>query len=103
AALADRPFLDDYVAQSVESRRRIYAFSDKHSFTYWPSEANFVLLRIGRQARDVVAALADRGVLIRDRSAAPGCDGCVRITAGLVEHTDICLAALEDVLAQRID
>jgi len=103
AALGDRAYLDDYVAQSAESRRLIYAFCEKHSFTYWPSEANFVLLKIGPQARDVVGALADRGVLIRDRSASPGCEGCVRITAGIVEHTEICLAALEDVLAQRID
>src|SRR5262245_40425527 len=103
AAIGDRAFLEDYVSQSAESRRRIYAFCDKHAFTYWSSEANFVLVKIGPQARDVVAALADRGVLIRDRSAAPGCDGCVRITAGIVEHTEVCLAALEDVLAQRID
>jgi len=103
AALGDRAFLDEYVAQSAESRRRIYAFCDTRAFPYWPSEANFVLVRIGPQARDIVGALADRGILIRDRSAAPGCGGCVRITAGIVEHTEICLAALEDVLAQRID
>src|SRR5262249_15566070 len=53
AAIGDRAFLDDYVAQSAESRRRIYEFCDKHAFPYWPSEANFVLVKIGPQARDI--------------------------------------------------
>ncbi|HUF46500.1 MAG TPA: histidinol-phosphate transaminase [Vicinamibacterales bacterium] len=103
AALADRPYLDWYVAQSVESRQLVYAFCDRHRFPYWPSEANFVLLRVGERATSLVAALAARGVLIRDRSRAPGCDGCVRITAGVVDATRTCLDALEDLLATRTD
>ena len=31
--------------------------------------------------------MRDRGVLVRDRSNDPGCDGCVRITIGTREHT----------------
>ena len=46
-------------------------------------------------------AMAARGIYIRDKSSAPGCEGCVRITAGLVEHTRACLTALEDILASR--
>jgi histidinol-phosphate aminotransferase len=35
------------------------------------------------------------GVLLRDRSADPGCDGFVRITIGLEEHVTRGLAALK--------
>jgi histidinol-phosphate aminotransferase len=35
---------------------------------------------------------------VRDRSNQPGCDGCVRITTGIVEHTNACIAALEEAL-----
>ena len=45
--------------------------------------------------------MADRGILIRDRSTQPGCDGCVRISAGTLDTTTRCLTALEDVLAAR--
>ena len=31
--------------------------------------------------------MRDRGVLVRDRSGDPGCDGCVRITIGTREQT----------------
>ena len=30
---------------------------------------------------------AQRGIFVRDRSSEPGCAGCIRITAGVVEHT----------------
>ena len=42
--------------------------------------------------------LASRGVLIKDRSSEHGCQGCVRITAGIVEHTRKALAAMEESL-----
>ena len=101
AALADRDYLDGYVAESRRSRELIYDFLLARELTFWPSEANFVLARIGDDAPEIVAAMAERGVFIRDRSTAPGCRGCVRITAGVVDHTQQCLAVLEGVLASR--
>jgi histidinol-phosphate aminotransferase len=101
AALADRPYLEWYVAQSDESRRIVYDLCDRHGLTYWPSEANFVLVRLGEAAPAIVAALAERGILVRDRTRAPGCAGCVRITTGVVDDTRRCIDALEDMIATR--
>lgn len=98
AALGDRRHLDWYVAQATQSRQLIGEFCRRHKLDAWPSEGNFILVRIGPNVGSVVEALATRGVFVRDRSAAPGCDGCVRITAGVVDHTRTCLAAWEDVL-----
>jgi histidinol-phosphate aminotransferase len=41
-----------------------------------------------------------RGVLLRDRSADPGCDGYVRITIGVEEHVTRGIAALRESLAE---
>jgi histidinol-phosphate aminotransferase len=98
AALEDRRYVDDYVAQSLESRRLIGEYCRRKGFRPFPSEANFVLARIGPDAPLVVARLGSRGILVRDRSDQPGCEGCVRITAGYVEDTTRVLAALEEVL-----
>jgi histidinol-phosphate aminotransferase len=99
AALRDRAFLTDYVSQSARSRELVYAFCESRQLKYWRSDANFVLIRVGPDAAGIARALADRGVFVRDRSQQPGCAGCIRITAGVVDHTRECLAALEDVIA----
>jgi histidinol-phosphate aminotransferase len=103
AALGDSGFLAASVRSAGQSRALIYDFCQRHGFTYWKSEANFVLVRVGANAPSLVRALADRRILIRDRSDQPGCDGCIRITAGVIEHTEECLAALEAIVATRAD
>jgi hypothetical protein len=42
-----------------------------------------------------------RRILVRDKSAAPGCAGCIRITAGVVRDTMAVLSAMEEILATR--
>jgi histidinol-phosphate aminotransferase len=101
AALADPAHLEFYVDQSRESRRLLYTFCERRGLRCWKSEANFVLIEVGPDAPGIVAALAARGILIRDRSTQPGCSGCVRITAGIVDHTRRCLDVLEELLATR--
>jgi histidinol-phosphate aminotransferase len=101
AALDDRPYLEWFVRQSVESRQLVYEFAGRLGLRSWPSEANFVLVQVGDDAPAIVEAVAAQGVLIRDRSTQPGCEGCIRITAGAVAHTRAALTALEAALASR--
>jgi histidinol-phosphate aminotransferase len=67
---------------------------------YFTSHANFVLMKIGAKHAELVSAMRSRGVLLRDRSADPGCDGYVRITIGIEEHVARGLAALNDSLQE---
>jgi histidinol-phosphate aminotransferase len=98
AALGDQAHLDAYRAQVRESKARVYAVCDRLGLGYWPSEANFVLIRVGDRATAIVEALRQRRIFVRDRSGEPGCAGCIRITAGVLAHTEQALAALEDIL-----
>jgi histidinol-phosphate aminotransferase len=98
AALRDRAYYDWYLEQVRESKRLLYATFDRLDIPYWQSDANFVLARFGERAAEVCSQLALRGIYVRDRSKNPGCAGCVRITAGIVEHTRRCANALEEVL-----
>jgi histidinol-phosphate aminotransferase len=101
AALEDGDFLPRYAAQVAESRTRLYAACDRLGLRYWPSAANFVLVRVGDDAPRFVRALAARGVHVRDRSKDPVTAGCIRVTAGVVEHTDAAIRALEAAVAER--
>ena len=76
----------------------LYDRLERLGVTYWKSDANFVLARFTGGGARVAAALAARGVHVRDRSRDPGCADCLRITAGVVDHTRVLLAALEEVL-----
>jgi histidinol-phosphate aminotransferase len=98
AALGDQAHLDAYRAQVRASKARVYAVCDRLGLGYWPSEANFVLVRVGDRAAAIVDALRQRRIFVRDRSSEPGCAGCIRITAGVLAHTEQALAALEDIL-----
>jgi histidinol-phosphate aminotransferase len=101
AALEDRDFLPRYAAQVAESRERLYAACRQLGLEYWESAANFVMVRVGDRVTQVVDALAKRGVHVRDRSKDPATPGCIRVTAGLLAHTDIAIEALETVMSGK--
>lgn len=98
AAIADRAYRDWYCAQATESRGILSDACSRLGLRTWPSSANFMLVNVGPGVGRVVAALAARGIQVRDRSPEHGCAGCIRITAGLVEDTRRAAAALEEVL-----
>lgn len=98
AALADGPHLEAYREHVGQSRELVYALCRKLGLQHWRSHANFVLVRVGDEAPQVVEALLARQIFVRDRSSQPGCAGCIRITTGMLEHTEACVRALEEVL-----
>jgi len=101
AALADTQYMADYRRQVVASRDRLYAACDRWGLPYVRSDANFVLVRAGERRTALLDGLQARNIYIRDRDRQPGCTGCVRITTGLLEHTDACIAAMEDILCGK--
>jgi histidinol-phosphate aminotransferase len=98
AALEDRDYVSSYLAQVRESKALTYAACERLGLEYWKSDANFVLIRTGGRTDALVAAAAAKGIYLRDRGNEPGCEGCIRLTTGIVEHTRAGLAVLEEVL-----
>jgi histidinol-phosphate aminotransferase len=98
AALKDTARYRWYLDQVQQSRALVYELCDRLELTCWESGANFVLVRIGPRCEALTSSLAARGIFVRDRSRDAGCEGCIRITAGVVDHTVRCLAALEEIL-----
>jgi len=99
-ALQDQQYVGRYVAQVLSNRDRLQHELGNLGLHYWPSHANFVLVRIGSAHAEFVQALRDRAILVRDRHSDPGCEGCVRLTVGSDEHTETLIAALRDVAEQ---
>lgn len=95
AALADTEFIDQYVAEVLAARAEFESALDRLGIRRWPSSANFVLIRVGAQHGEFTRRMNAAGVLVRDRSADPGCDGLVRITVGTREQMRRAVAAIE--------
>jgi histidinol-phosphate aminotransferase len=53
----------------------------------FPSGANFVMVR-WTKAAELIDALTERGIVIRDFRHLAGCDDCVRITVGTQDEND---------------
>jgi histidinol-phosphate aminotransferase len=102
-ALRDQEYVKNYVAEVQHGRGVLERELRTLGVHYWPSRANFVLVRVGPAYMEFIQALRARGILVRDRNSDPGCEGCVRLTVGSSEHTRILIDALREVVEQLTD
>lgn len=98
AAIDDRDYVREYVRQVLEARELLCAAFAEMKIRYWPSRANFVLFELGDRVKDACAALAKRGILIRDQSR--HVPGTARVTVGTLQDTVRFLATLKEVTAK---
>jgi len=94
-AIEDAAYLDWYVGEVRAARAEFESALDALGMRRWPSRANFVLVEIGPRHAEFVRLMNAAGVLVRDRSSDPGCDGRVRITIGTREQMKQAIAALD--------
>lgn len=60
----------------------------------YPSDANFLLVKVD-DPKMVYRYLMGKGIIVRDRSAAPLCEGCIRITVGTKGENILLMEALK--------
>lgn len=98
-ALGDQGYIQEYVNEVRESRARLELALADSRIQFWPSEANFVLARVGA-APAFVDSMRRRAILVRDRSSDYGCEGCVRITLGPRVQADRLLTTLHETIEE---
>jgi histidinol-phosphate aminotransferase len=99
-ALRDQEYVHRYVTEVQIGREMLRRELATLGLPSWPSQANFLLVRIGPGVTEFMRALQSRGILVRDKSSDPGCEGCVRITLGTVEHTQSLISGLREVILE---
>lgn len=98
AVLRHRSEVLEPVAAIVAERDRITrTLADFPGVEAFDSAANFVLFRVPEADR-VFAALAEKGVVLRNFTTKPGCQDCLRVTVGLPEENEAFLRAFADAL-----
>ncbi len=98
SALEDIDYLRENVRRIVVERERLAAALARTGFLEpVPTSSNFILCRVvGREARQLKQALAQRGILIRSYSS-PRLSNYVRISVGTVQQDDALLQALDEI------
>lgn len=76
-----------WIQKILQQRKIVLEALSKFAFIkkIYPSDANFLLVKMDR-ARDILAYLREKGIIVRDRSNFPLCEGCLRITIGTEEE-----------------
>ena len=94
-----RAVLREAISKLVQERERVTGeLQRRPAVRVFPSKANFVLIRTPKPARDLFDALYKQGVLVRDVSAYPLLERCLRVSIGLPEENDRFIKALDRVL-----
>jgi|SRR5580704_2672660 histidinol-phosphate aminotransferase len=98
AAMRDREFLRRTLGELRRGRRELERGLQRLKVQFFPSAGNFLLVYLGDRAKKIVAALARKGILVRDRSSDFGGEGYVRITFGTIKQTRRLLRQLGKLL-----
>jgi histidinol-phosphate aminotransferase len=97
-----RSALNRAIEALVRERERVYGeLLKRKAVGAFPSTANFILMRTGKPARELFDLLYSQGVLVRDVSAYPLLDRCLRVSIGTPEENDKFLAALDRALEKN--
>jgi histidinol-phosphate aminotransferase len=99
-AFRDQEYVEQYVREVQRGREVLQQELKALDLHHWPSHANFVLVRVGPAYAEFIQALRTHGILVRDRHTDPACEGCVRLTVGSFEHTQILIVALREVVGK---
>jgi len=100
--LAHHEVLDAQAKSIVAERQRLDAALRRlPGVTVFPSDANFILVRVP-DAAAVFEGMRRRGVLVKNlHTGLPLLDGCIRLTIGTPDENARCLAAFSQSLAER--
>ncbi|MFD2244998.1 histidinol-phosphate transaminase [Pontibacter ruber] len=86
-ALSRTEALSDMIEEIVQERELLkQALPNlKPVLKVYPSDANFILVKV-TDANGLYNYLLDKGIVVRNRSSLPGCEGCLRISVGTLEE-----------------
>ena len=88
----------DAISMIVSERARVWEELQRLEETtkIFDSDSNFLLVRF-KHPLQIFHALRAEGVVVRDRTTTPLCDGCLRITIGRPEENDRLLSLLKNM------
>jgi len=97
AALSDEDHLQKVLSNSSSARHFYYKALKELSLEHVPTEANFVLVKLGQRAEEITKKLFDRKVLVRFMGAYDLPD-YIRISFGTPRENTLCVEELKKLV-----
>lgn len=94
----DRNWIKRQVKNIKKERKKLGTELPKFGFKVYPSNANFLLVKIGDRAKEISAKLKEKGIIVRDRSSKKYLAGCIRITIRSKKENEQLLQALKEII-----
>jgi histidinol-phosphate aminotransferase len=94
AALGDEHHLERVLENNRQGRKYLYDALDALGIAFLPSQANFVLIKIGPHAEALTGRLFEKKILIRWLGAY-NLPECVRVTIGTMDENKLFIEALK--------
>ncbi|MCO6429358.1 MAG: histidinol-phosphate transaminase [Deltaproteobacteria bacterium] len=97
AALENTERKDELVSRILDERARLIEALGNCKLVrkVHPSDANFILVEC-EGADNIYEQLLKKGIVVRNRSQTPGCEGCLRITVGTKDENEEVLSSLNE-------
>lgn len=97
-ALQDQDFLEKTHKHNKEVKQKVMAFCDRLKLSYYPSEANFLLIHLPISGDEMSEYLLENGYIVRSGEAL-GIPKSIRVTMGKQADMDEIMSLMEKKLA----
>lgn len=101
AAIEDQQFLQECVKKNAGGLNQYYAFCKEYNVFYYPSQTNFIFLKLGIPGNEAFERLMRKGYIVRSGAAFGMHDG-IRITVGLKEENDEIIELLTELVKEQV-
>ncbi len=99
-AIEDQVFLQECVKQNTEGLNQYYTFCEEYGVFYYPSQTNFIFLKLGIPGNEAFERLMRKGYIVRSGAAFGLPDG-IRITVGLKEENAEIIELLTELVKKE--
>ena len=87
--------------KNEEGLHQYYAFCKEYNVFYYPSQTNFIFLKLGIPGNEAFERLMKKGYIVRSGAAFGIHDG-IRITVGLKEENDEIIELLKELVNEQV-
>lgn len=98
-AISRKSIKDDFVTRILQERERVFneLINLKGIDEVYHSDSNFLLFRCDN-SKNILNSLAEKGIIIRERSGHKYLNNCLRVTIGTVEENMLFLKSIKELL-----